>query len=982
MNPVFSLESSVFSESSLVLEFTGQEYISQLFNYSILVADIDPNIEFESAFGVEVTLNMKTQNLDNLVKGVISEIELTNEILKDAQEYYVYRITVVPDVWYWTLNVQNKVYQNLALADIGSEVFTTFDPIGRAVNFSFENQTGTETKEFVIQYKESDFSFISRLAEHEGVFYFFKHSNDGSQIVFGDDNQYFVPTGVQTYAYTRDAGPVKNDTHLIFNFTGARKEAQASAHMLDYNYSQPTTNLASEAATLNIGKGEFHEFSPNYLDTGVGNHLAAARAASIEASKHHYKGNSNSSSVRAGSLITMSGHYRDAYNAEYLVTSVRHRGEQRDMAAGGATYKNEFTAIPSAITFRPGKVTPKPKLYGVMTGTVVGSQMHGRAEIDDQGRYKIRLPFDISGSDDADASCYIRMAQAYGGPQSTESNLEVGMHFPLLPGTEVIWSCIDGDLDRPVINGIVPNPNAPSTVKEENHQNNVLRTTSGISMTFNDGIVGKPAGIDELADDPLQGTAQKVPTYTGDQGTAMSIHVPDQWGQKTGLRLGGTEELTDPEAPVRDDQAPYYFVNAGWYDYTDGDHVSYTKGKRMDMVDGGNYDFLLTDGAENEDGTRNIIKHVHYNSDPNDGWKKIEFGGENSVSMKAGYTESYWAGYTLGATLGLENSINYGGSISLKRAFDFSVTFGNQLSVGATNSISVAGSNESTAIESHEWYVTPESKNRKDKLEKITERGNLANAAALAAFEGVATLTADHISSLSTGFGFVGQSETMIGSLALLANGMKELNAFREESVNKSTSYFGLVDGSYSAYTGHKVEDASWLHLTSGSKKYATLASMENAITVGKFSKIEGVVIQSTKDNEIIVSKDQATIAIGKKARVNVQKDCVSIKFGSNLLQVSNKGIHITGDLDIKGGINVSKNIVAKGKVKSANIVEAGASAKSVSKASHKNKQGTGDVFDKMTIEAVTAKSKGNSQSVEDLSEEAPEENNKKKKKK
>jgi len=147
-------------------------------------------------------------------------------------------------------------------------------------------------------------------------------------------------------------------------------------------------------------------------------------------------------------------------------------------------YSNQFTAIPQRVSgkelqFRPERKTIKPRFYGTMNAIVDSSGDSSYAEIDDQGRYKVTIPFDLSGKSGGKASRYIRMMQPYAG-----SNY--GMHFPLHKGVEVLLSFIDGDLDRPVINGAVPNPETNSPVSTGNQTQNMLRSAGGNELHFDD----------------------------------------------------------------------------------------------------------------------------------------------------------------------------------------------------------------------------------------------------------------------------------------------------------------------------------------------------------------------------------------------------------------------------------------------------------------------------------------------------------------
>jgi hypothetical protein len=143
-------------------------------------------------------------------------------------------------------------------------------------------------------------------------------------------------------------------------------------------------------------------------------------------------------------------------------------------------YSNQFDCIPALLQFRPQRLAIKPRLFGIMNGVIDSEQDLGRADLDEQGRYKVQMPFDISGVAPGMGSRRIRMAQPYGGGGT-------GMSFPLVKGTEVIWTCIDGDIDRPIITGTVPNPLNSSVTTTENYSNNVIRTASGITMEYQDG---------------------------------------------------------------------------------------------------------------------------------------------------------------------------------------------------------------------------------------------------------------------------------------------------------------------------------------------------------------------------------------------------------------------------------------------------------------------------------------------------------------
>src|SRR5690606_3629366 len=101
------------------------------------------------------------------------------------------------------------------------------------------------------------------------------------------------------------------------------------------------------------------------------------------------------------------------------------------------------------------------------------------AELDAEGRYRVRFLFDTAERGEGQASKPVRMAQPHSGAG-------YGMHFPLRPGVEVALTCVDGDPDRPMISGTVPNPSTASPVAGGNNARNIIRTGGGNEINIAD----------------------------------------------------------------------------------------------------------------------------------------------------------------------------------------------------------------------------------------------------------------------------------------------------------------------------------------------------------------------------------------------------------------------------------------------------------------------------------------------------------------
>jgi type VI secretion system secreted protein VgrG len=234
------------------------------------------------------------------------------------------------------------------------------------------------------------------------------------------------------------------------------------------------------------GPGGFFHFGDHVKTTDEATRKAKIRAEMFAVGRETFKGTGIFRSARPGYRFKLSEAKAEGLDGEYLITRVTHvggfdaaTGETADATDGPvAHYRCAFEAIPAKTVFRPLLLTPKPRANGILTALIDG-QKDKYAYIDDEGRYKVKLFFDPSPEADGKASKAIRLAQPYAGPG-------YGMHFPLHTGTEIAIGFVDGDLDRPIGLGAVPNPGKGSPVKSGNKSSNVMKSHTGNSVTLED----------------------------------------------------------------------------------------------------------------------------------------------------------------------------------------------------------------------------------------------------------------------------------------------------------------------------------------------------------------------------------------------------------------------------------------------------------------------------------------------------------------
>jgi type VI secretion system secreted protein VgrG len=384
-----------------------------------------------------------------------------------------WRITSRPRMEGLSLTTSTEVVQDATVPEI---LCDRLSRIGLQRDRDFELSLAAEyaAREFVVQYRETDLCFVNRLLEHEGITYYFRMTENGELMVLSDANEAIKATA-PIQARFRPRG----ERSEVFELSTDIRAIPNRVALRDYNYRTPKVSLDSES-TMPGRSGTTYEFG-NHAKTQLEvQHLATVRSQEIGARRRIFTGHSSLPQLSAGSHLQLEGH--PIGELELLVVSVSHRLNQADWGSAESAsmaYENQFTAIPLATPFRPIRRTPKPLVAGVISGIVEAAQEGQYAELDGDGRYHIRFLFDRRDVPRGKASRPMRMAQPHAGPG-------YGFHFPLRDGVEVLLSCVEGDPDRPIIAGAVPNPTTPTTVSERNAPRNVIRTGGGTEINIDD----------------------------------------------------------------------------------------------------------------------------------------------------------------------------------------------------------------------------------------------------------------------------------------------------------------------------------------------------------------------------------------------------------------------------------------------------------------------------------------------------------------
>ena len=473
-----------------VVDFDGSEAISQLYHVEINLVSNDPAIAFADVVGRRAALTMFRGDDPSPFLGTVAGFEQAGMHHGQTDYPYLYRAALVPAMARLALTHKSRIFQNLTVEEIVTKVLGEHD-----VLLDIRLDGTYAAREYCTQYQESDLAFVQRLLEYEGIYYYFDHSGENTKDGDGRlaervvirDSSAGDTVSIQQPAktpYRQSGGLLSADgTEFVTDFVVRQQLVTAKAEVVDYNYRTADTKIvgASDERTEQTA-GSASQYGINADTPGRAKALADVRGQEIEAARLVMTGVSDVQRLRSGYVYDLADHYRDDLNQSYRITRVHHVGGQASAAQSGEGaslgYRNDFTCVPASVAFRPPRLTPEPRLPGVLTARVetTGGDY---APLDEHGRYRVRFPFDQGDAGDAQATKAVRMAQPYTGPG-------YGHHFPVHAGAEMVVACVDGNVDRILGLSTVWNSTETSPVTSDNATQNVLRSWGKNEIRFDD----------------------------------------------------------------------------------------------------------------------------------------------------------------------------------------------------------------------------------------------------------------------------------------------------------------------------------------------------------------------------------------------------------------------------------------------------------------------------------------------------------------
>ena len=442
-----------------VLKFDGLDAVSQPFRFNVELVSSKADLNLEHFLHQPAFLAFDDQG--NGVFGQIQRFALCESSPRISR----YQLTLVPRLHDLSLRVNQRIFQNLSVEQIITQVLkehrllVPFDVLFQL------NATAYPQREYCTQYNEDDLHFVRRLCEEEGWHFHFRHSPGGCVLVFGDTQTCFQKLPRPTN-YVPNNGMVSAVPAIKRWGEGTQIRTRRTT-LRDYDFERPHVILESDfngdqpAATNTYAYLEDYTYAAHALTQDERKRRVRRALEREQLNARVAEGASDEPRLLSGYLLTLEGHPRYSAQDRWLLTEVHHEGHQPQAleayAGSGLSdtgldfqgYRNTFTAIPSEVFFRPQLEHPKPLVLTSQTAVVTGPP--GEEIFCDRfGRIKIRLHWDRSGIDTDKSSCWVRTASSWAGNQ-------YGSQLIPRVGMEVLVLFIEGDCDRPIVHGALFN---------------------------------------------------------------------------------------------------------------------------------------------------------------------------------------------------------------------------------------------------------------------------------------------------------------------------------------------------------------------------------------------------------------------------------------------------------------------------------------------------------------------------------------------
>ncbi|WP_418316688.1 type VI secretion system Vgr family protein [Piscinibacter sakaiensis] len=441
-------------DAFVVERIVGKEELSRLFEYRLDLVSEHGDYKAKDILGTNATVGMELPGgVDaRYFNGYVTRFSFQGQVRTAAYKSGVgfkYQLTLSPWMWFLNRTSTCAIFQQKKILDVIQEIF---DRVSELKSVEIKVSGESETRDYNVQYRETDFNFVNRLMEQAGIYYYFTHEDGKHKLVLIDTpNSHPLTPGRSNLRFSAESAQDATLRNWVLN-----TEIQSGAYAIDdFDYNKPGTRLLKvspkERPHKNAGF-EIYDYPGEYEEPSWGEKYAAIRMEEMHCQYELCRGGGVDRNIRPGFKFKLVDHPVDELNKEYLVIAHNFTGVNNLVDTGGSHHSEfecSFTVIPAATQFRPPRITPLPSIAGPQTAIVVGPA--GEEIYTDQlGRVKLQFHWDRYSTGTDQDSCWVRVSNPLAGKGWGAINI------PRV-GQEVIVEFMEGDPDRPIVTGRVYN---------------------------------------------------------------------------------------------------------------------------------------------------------------------------------------------------------------------------------------------------------------------------------------------------------------------------------------------------------------------------------------------------------------------------------------------------------------------------------------------------------------------------------------------
>ncbi|WP_116141292.1 type VI secretion system Vgr family protein [Trinickia diaoshuihuensis] len=454
---------TALADDTLVLSAaSGVDALSRPFEIRATLLSDRADLEARALLGTRLSISVESSERTREFNGIVAAFSIVEPGVDEGRRaLFCYEAIVRPSLWLLTLGRHCRFFHGRTVLEIVEAVLA-----GYRIDYRNACAARYPKRDHCAQYNESDFDFVSRLLERDGIYYFFEHENGRDRLVLADAPGAPAHVGAIPYSEVRmDAWPVSES---IYRWRFEHRLATGTAELTAFDFTNAKASAQQQAlvtrASSDAGERRYvaAEYEMHYLTQDDGRRLAQARIDALQAASACATGAATTPAIAPGHRFTLADHPRADQNEDYLVTEAQYRIRGGDYVPGcDAARRQEpvfdctFKALPSRYPFRPERTTPRPHA-GPQSASVVAPEGDSMSTAE-HGCVKVQFHWEQLDPPSAGQRlqrCWVRVAQGWAGRNW-------GMVFMPRVGQEVIVEFIDGDPDCPVIVGALYNSANP-----------------------------------------------------------------------------------------------------------------------------------------------------------------------------------------------------------------------------------------------------------------------------------------------------------------------------------------------------------------------------------------------------------------------------------------------------------------------------------------------------------------------------------------